>query len=79
MAFSDTSDFRLPLSNALGKIMMYNLQVWWIYLAMILIMFIYMTSRNRNDFKNMEHGSARWANDYEIKRFQKNKSNYSER
>lgn len=74
MAFSDTSDFRLPLSNALGKIMMYNLQVWWIYLAMILIMFIYMTSRNRNDFKNMEHGSARWANDYEIKRFQKNKT-----
>ena len=71
MAFSDTSDFRLPLSNALGKIMMYNLQVWWIYLAMILIMFIYMTSRNRNDFKNMEHGSARWANDYEIKQLQK--------
>lgn len=71
MAFSDTSDFRLPLSNALGKIMMYNLQVWWIYLAMILIMFIHMTSRNRNDFKNMEHGSARWANDYEIKQLQK--------
>ena len=71
IALSDTSDFKYPLINALSQILVFNIQVWWIYVSAILIMFIYMTSRNRNDFKNMEHGSARWANDYEIKQLQK--------
>jgi len=71
MALSDTSDIKLPFFSVLGRILWFNLTIWWVYLSVIAIMFIYMTSRNRNDFKNMEHGSARWADDEEIKQLQK--------
>ena len=71
MAISSSEKIQLPFFSSLGSILWFNLKIWWIYLSVIAIMFIYMTSRNRNDFKNMEHGSARWATDEEIKRFQK--------
>lgn len=71
MAISSTEEIKLPFTSSIGSILWFNLKIWWIYLSVIAIMFIYMTSRNRNDFKNMEHGSARWATDEEIKRFQK--------
>lgn len=71
MALSDTSEPKLPFFSVLGKVMWFNLSIWWVYLSVIAIMFIYMTSRNRNDFKNMEHGSARWADNEEIKQFQR--------
>lgn len=66
-----SGDFSLPFTFELAlKILLFNLSVWYIYIGAILCMFIYMTTRSRNDFKNMEHGSARWANDYEIKPLQ---------
>lgn len=71
MAVSDTSEIKLSFAAALGNILWFNLTIWWVYVCVIAIMFIYMTSRNRNDFKNMEHGSARWASDEEIKLLQK--------
>ena len=71
MAVSDTSEIKLSFAAALGNILWFNLTIWWVYISVIAIMFIYMTSQNRNDFKNMEHGSARWADDEEIKQFQK--------
>lgn len=71
LAVSSSSKTVVPFMSVIGKILLFNLKIWWVYLGIILIMFIYMTSRNRNDFKNMEHGSARWADDSEIKRFQK--------
>ena len=70
-ALSDTSELKLPLFSVLGKVLWFNITIWWVYLCVIAIMFIYITSRNRNDFKNMEHGSARWADDEEIKQLQK--------
>ena len=73
-ALSDTSETKLPFFSALGDILWFNLKIWWVYLSVIAIMFIYVTSRNTNDFKNVEHGSARWANEREIKRLQKKKT-----
>ena len=60
LAASDSSPFQLPFFNALGGILLFHVKVWWVYLSTACIVFIFMTSRNRNDFKNMEHGSARW-------------------
>ena len=74
LAASDSSPFQLSFFNALGGILLFHVKVWWVYLSTACIVFIFMTSRNRNDFKNMEHGSARWANKEEIKRFQKDKT-----
>lgn len=71
LALSDTSALQLPFFSVLGRVLWFNVQIWWLYISVIAIMFIYITSRNRNDFKNMEHGSARWADDEEIKQFQK--------
>ena len=71
LAISDTSEIKLSFAAALGDILWFNLTIWWVYICVIAIMFIYMTSRNRNDFKGMEHGSARWASDEEIKLLQK--------
>ena len=74
LAVSDSSPFQLPFFNALGGILLFHFKVWWVYLSIACIVFIFLTSHNRNDFKNMEHGSARWANKDEIKRFQKDKT-----
>ena len=58
-------DFSLPFTmDIFCKILWFHLSIWYVYVAIILLIFIYMTSRSRNDFKNMEHGSARWANIY---------------
>lgn len=64
-------NFSLPFTpDIFCKILLFHLSIWYVYVAIILLIFIYMTSRNRNDFKNMEHGSARWSNEYEIKELQ---------
>lgn len=66
-----SGNYSLPFTlDIFLDILKFQLSIWWVYLASVLCMFIYMTSRSRNDFKNMEHGSARWANDDEIKRLQ---------
>jgi type IV secretion system protein VirD4 len=64
--------FTLPFTfQTVIEILKFQLSIWYIYIAVLICIFIYMTSRSRNDFKNMEHGSARWANKYEIKQLQK--------
>ena len=63
--------FKLPLTGDVIK-EIFVLQVkelWWVYLAIVLLVFMIMTSGNKNDFKGVQHGSARWANKYEKKRF----------
>lgn len=63
-------DFKLKLNAAVVKeILSVNFSLWWVYLSVAAIMFIYVTSRTRNDFKGMEHGSARWADEYVIREF----------
>lgn len=65
----------LPINAVtVQNILVQQLNLWWIYIGAVLLMFIFLTSRNRNDFKGMEHGSAAWANKSVIKEFQE-KSN----
>ncbi len=60
LAISSMSKFQfdIPISSVLGQILMFQLSVWWLYVGIALLLFIFITNRNRNDFKNMEHGSA---------------------
>lgn len=68
-------DFTLQLTiEVIENILFTQLSLWWVYLSAILFVVIYMTTRIRNDFKGMEHGSARWADDYTVKEF-KNPAN----
>lgn len=52
----------------LGK----QLSLWYVYVIFTIVLFLIVTSHSRNYYKHMEHGSARWANKYELKMF-KNK------
>lgn len=66
--------FYLPFSwNLLWTILEWQItKLWWIYLCVVLVVFIMATSNNRDDFKGVEHGSTRWADKYEKKRFTDN-------
>lgn len=66
--------FYLPFSwELLWTILEWQVtKLWWVYLCVVLVVFIMATSNNRDDFKGMEHGSTRWANKYEKKRFTDN-------
>lgn len=68
---SMTSKHMLPFNmSTLIDILIVQLSIWYVYLIFAAIFFIIITSRSQNDFKNVEHGSARFANSAEIKRFQ---------
>ena len=43
--------------------------IWWVYVGIALAIFLMMTSRNPNDYRGMEHGSARWADNYDERMF----------
>ena len=43
--------------------------IWWVYVGIALAIFLMMTSRNPNDYRGMEHGSAKWADKYDEKMF----------
>ncbi|MDD6490549.1 MAG: type IV secretory system conjugative DNA transfer family protein [Clostridia bacterium] len=43
--------------------------VWWVYVGIALAVFLMITSRNPNDYRGMEHGSAKWADKYDEKMF----------
>lgn len=43
--------------------------IWWVYVGIALAIFLMITSRNPNDFRGMEHGSAKWADKYDEKMF----------
>ena len=68
------ASFKLPLTGDVIKeiLVMQVKDLWWVYLSIVLLVFIMMTSGNKNDFKDVQHGSARWANKYEKKKFTDN-------
>lgn len=72
-SFTDTK-YSLPVTDAISDIFHYQFKIWYVYLAFTLLLFI-MSTGNRNDFKNVEHGSARWMSDYEIKQLNKEAEN----
>ena len=61
----------LPLTFEVIKevLIMQVRDIWWLYVGIAVIVFLAMTSRNPNDFKGVEYGSARWANKYEEDKF----------
>lgn len=64
------SEYQIPLSfENVKKILEMHLSIWWIYPLGALMVFVYITSIPRNDFKGMEHGSAKWMDDETIKIF----------
>lgn len=63
-------NFSLDLWNCIFDILHYQSKIWFIY-PVFLGLFIVFSTGKRNDFKNVEHGSARWMNDEEIKQLNK--------
>ena len=63
--------FKLPLSLEVIKeiLIMQVRDIWWVYAGIFLAVFLMMTSRNPNDFHGIEHGSAKWADNYDKKMF----------
>jgi type IV secretion system protein VirD4 len=44
-------------------------KLWYVYAGLVVIMFLFVTSRQPNDYRGMEHGSAQWADKYNEKDF----------
>ena len=63
--------FKLPLSlEVIQEILIMQVRdIWWVYVGIFLAVFLMMTSRNPNDFRGIEHGSAKWADNYDKKMF----------
>ena len=63
--------FKLPLSlEVIREILIMQVRdIWWVYAGIFLAVFLMMTSRNPNDFRGIEHGSAKWADNYDKKMF----------
>ena len=63
--------FKLPLSlEVIQEILIMQVRdIWWVYAGIFLAVFLMMTSRNPNDFHGIEHGSAKWADNYDKKMF----------
>ncbi len=62
---------KLPITSEVIKevLIMQIRDIWWVYAGIALMVFLIATSRNPNDYRGMEHGSARWADKYDKKMF----------
>ena len=63
--------FKLPLTGDVIKdifVMQYK-DLWWVYVSIAVLIILMLLSRKPNDFKGIEHGSARWANPSEKDKF----------
>ena len=63
--------FALPITfDVIKEILIMQVRdIWWLYVSIVAVVFLVITSKNPNDFKGMEYGSARWANKYEESKF----------
>ncbi len=60
-------DFELPVSfSVIGEILKLQINIWYVYIIIFLIIMA-MSIKTKNDFKGMEHGSARWMSNEEKK------------
>lgn len=63
-------DFSLPFGiEIIKQILKIHLSLWWVYLIAAALIWVMLLSADRNDFKGMEHGSAKWADDEMIEEF----------
>lgn len=70
LMFTEQS-FQLPITSDVIKevLIMQVKDLWGLYVGIVCIIFIIVTSQNPNDYKGIEEGSARWGNKYELKKF----------
>ena len=63
--------FALPITPDVIKevLTMQYRDLWWVYLGIAVIVFLFVTSRDNNDFKGIEKGSAKWSDKYDAKLF----------
>ena len=63
--------FKLPITfEVIQEVLVMQVRdIWWVYVGIALAIFLMMTSRNPNDYRGMEHGSARWADKYDERMF----------
>ena len=63
--------FKLPITfEVIQEVLIMQVRdIWWVYVGIALAIFLMMTSRNPNDYRGMEHGSARWADKYDERMF----------
>lgn len=47
-------------------------KLWWLYASAAFFVFIAATSNTKDEFRGMEHGSASWADKYDIREFRDN-------
>lgn len=61
----------LPITPEVIKevLVMQVRDLWWLYAGIALMVFLIITSKNPNDYRGMEHGSAKWADKYDEKQF----------
>ena len=66
--------FKLPITfEVIQEVLVMQVRdIWWVYVGIALAVFLIMTARNPNDYRGMEHGSARWADKYDEKMFTDN-------
>ena len=58
--------YTLPLDfDTIKNILFTDLSIWYVYLIIIMVGFL-LLNNNPNYFKDIEHGSSRWASKYEI-------------
>ena len=64
----------LPITPEVIKevLVMQVRDLWWLYAGIALMVFLIITSKNPNDYRGMEQGSAKWANKYDLKQFTDN-------
>lgn len=55
--------------NAKEILMIQVKKLWWIYLSIPVFIFLIETSKIDNDFRGVEHGSAKWADKHDEKQF----------
>ncbi len=62
---------QLPITpEVIGEVLIMQVRdIWWVYLSIAVIVLLSVTSGKTNDYRGMEHGSARWADKYDEKRF----------
>ena len=63
--------FKLPITfEVIQEVLVMQVRdIWWVYVGIAIAIFLMMTSRNPNDYRGMEHGSAKWADKYDEKMF----------
>ncbi len=72
LLFTEESFF-LPINaETLQRVFLMQIDLWWVYVVIAVFIFFIVTSKSNDDFRSVEHGSAKWAEKYDRKQFTDN-------